>query len=303
MECEFCKNIFISVSSLNHHKKTAKFCLKIRNKVNDNFICEFCNKILTSNHWLKIHKEKCCKNLNYILEKNENLSIQNLDLLKIQEKLEIQIVDLKQNQEKYEKQIKDLQDKLENIAIKAVSKPTSITTNNNNNSRVNQIINNLTPITSQHIADNAQFLTLDHIKDGACGYAKYALEYPLKDKVLCVDYARRKIKYKDEEGNLVDDPEMTKLCKKFFKAIESHNNNLLNSYNTSILERMLDMNNDGNNEMTEEEGQKCMEIGNILLEEMMKVKNLKTDIEDIKKGNKPVMYHDFVKDVCSKSVC
>ena len=63
----------------------------------------------------------------------------------------------------------------------------------------------------------------------------------------------------------------------------------------------MDMNNDGNNEMTEEEANKCTDIGNILIDEIMKVKNMKTDIEDIKKGNKPVMYHDFVKDMCSKT--
>jgi hypothetical protein len=288
MECNFCKSVFSSKTNLNSHQTKAKYCLEIQGKTDSNlFKCEYCLKVLSSEKRLKSHYEIC----SYFAK------------VKVEDRYNERILELQEIIRNKDIQIQELQNKLENIAIKAISKPTSITTNNNNNSRVNQIINNLTPITSQHMADNAQFLTLDHIKDGASGYAKYALEYPLKDKILCVDYARRKIKYKDEEGNLVDDPEMTKLCKKFFIAIESHNNNLLNSYNTSILERMLDMNNDGNNEMTEEEGQKCMEIGNILLEEMMKVKNLKTDIEDIKKGNKPVMYHDFVKDVCSKTVC
>jgi hypothetical protein len=283
--CQFCGSIFSSNKALKLHQKNAKYCLKKRGEVLV-YKCEQCNKIMSTKHRLKTHKESCIQYREQILiEKYENI------IKDVKQDLLNQII-------QKDLQIQDLQDKLENIAIKAVSKSTTTV---NNNSRINQIINNLTPITSQHIADNAQFLTLDHIKDGASGYAKYALEYPLKDKVLCVDYARRKIKYKDEEGNLVDDPEMTKLCQKFFKAIEFHNNNLLNTYNTSILEKMMDMNNDGNNEMTEEEGQKCMEIGNILLEEMMKVKNLRTDIEDIKKGNKPIMYHDFVKDVCAST--
>jgi hypothetical protein len=291
MNCDFCNNVFSNQANLNNHKKNAKYCLLIQGKSKEcKFNCNGCSKTFSRQCELSRHTDTCNKNIEYKYKEK---------IIELQEQLMKQKDEFLEQIKQKDIHIKELEDKLENIAIKAVSKPTTI----NNNSRINQIINNLIPITSQHIADNAQFLTLDHIKDGASGYAKYALEYPLKDKVLCVDYARRKIKYKDEEGNLVDDPEMTKLCQKFFTAIESHNNNLLNSYNTSILERMLDMNNDGNNEMTEEESSKCMEIGNILLEEMMKVKNLKTDIEDIKKGNKPVMYHDFVKDVCSKTVC
>jgi hypothetical protein len=300
MNCVFCNSIFLNKTTLKNHQANAKYCLKLQGEeINNKFNCKECGKQLSTKNRLLTHLQVCEKVKNNEYEKKINI---------LKSFYEEKILLIEKEKENYESQItqqklhiKELENKLENIAIKAVCKPTSIT--NNNNSRINQIINNLTPITSQHIADNAQFLTLDHIKNGASGYAKYALEYPLKDKVLCVDYARRKIKYKDEEGNLVDDPEMTKLCQKFFIAIESHNNNLLNTYNTSILDRMLSMNNDDNNEMTEEEGQKCMEIGNILLEEMMKVKNLKTDIEDIKKGNKPVMYHDFVKDVCSKTVC
>jgi hypothetical protein len=46
------------------------------------------------------------------------------------------------------------------------------------------------------------------------------LEYPLKDKIVCTDFSRRKLKYKDENGNLIEDPEMIKLSQKLFKAIE-----------------------------------------------------------------------------------
>ena len=46
------------------------------------------------------------------------------------------------------------------------------------------------------------------------------MEYPLKDKIVCTDFSRRKLKYKDENGNLIEDPEMIKLSQKLFKAIE-----------------------------------------------------------------------------------
>jgi hypothetical protein len=285
MECQYCKNIFSNNHNLKQHQKSAKYCINLRGKnviSEKKYQCNICNKEYTSNHRLSSHLNKC------LVKKQEKDKYE--DLIKHKD---ILISELKDH-------IKQLENKLENIAIKAVSKPTTV--NNNNNSRVNQIINNLTPITTEHLTEHAQFLTLEHIKDGASGYAKYALEYPLKDKIICVDYARRKVKYKDEEGNLVDDPEMTKLAKKFFTAIETYNNNLLTNYNADILQRMLDVGGD-NNEMTQEEADKCILLGNALLEEMMKVKSMKTDIEDIKKGNKPELYYDFVKDVCSKTTC
>ena len=81
---------------------------------------------------------------------------------------------------------------------------------NQNQQRYNTIINNLTPITEDHLKEQAQFLTIDHVKNGVDGYVKYALDYPLKDKIVCTDFSRRKIKYKDEEGNIIEDPDWKK---------------------------------------------------------------------------------------------
>lgn len=71
------------------------------------------------------------------------------------------------------------------------------------------------PVTEELLLDNVQYLTIEHIKKGAEGYAEYALEYPLKDRLLCSDYSRRKVKFKDNDGNVITDPEMTTLARKF----------------------------------------------------------------------------------------
>ena len=34
-KCNFCNNTFSSVSQLNYHKKTAKYCLKIQEEQNE----------------------------------------------------------------------------------------------------------------------------------------------------------------------------------------------------------------------------------------------------------------------------
>lgn len=58
--CETCKNTFKTKSGLNTHKKTAKYCLKIRDTINLEFCCKFCSKIFTSKNNLEYH-EKICK--------------------------------------------------------------------------------------------------------------------------------------------------------------------------------------------------------------------------------------------------
>jgi hypothetical protein len=73
----------------------------------------------------------------------------------------------------------------------------------------------------------SEYLTLDHIKEGALGYAKFALEHPFKDRLLCVEYDRKKIKYKNSDGQYVTDPNLTKLAPKFFNSIEEQNNQLI----------------------------------------------------------------------------
>ena len=73
------------------------------------------------------------------------------------------------------------------------------------------------PLLKSDITDNVQYLTLEHHVKGAEGYAEYALEFPFKDKIVCVDTSRNKIKYKNEEGDIIEDigfrKMMTKLCK------------------------------------------------------------------------------------------
>lgn len=55
-ECEFCSKTFNQKFNLNHHQKTAKFCLSIRGKQNESFKCEYCEKKFTTKSTLIEHK-------------------------------------------------------------------------------------------------------------------------------------------------------------------------------------------------------------------------------------------------------
>ena len=63
MICEYCNTTFKTLSSLNYHKKSAKYCLQLRNeeiKINKIFVCDFCKKIVRQNK-KKIYMKKNVK--------------------------------------------------------------------------------------------------------------------------------------------------------------------------------------------------------------------------------------------------
>jgi hypothetical protein len=45
--------------------------------------------------------------------------------------------------------------------------------------------------------------------------------------MLCSDYYRRKVKFKDNDGNMITDFEITTLAKKFFLSIKKKNKKLI----------------------------------------------------------------------------
>jgi hypothetical protein len=204
-ECKFCEKTFLTKTNLIHHQKTAKYCLKKQNIITpeNEFLC-VCSKIFTTKLSFSRHEKIC----------NEAILLPYKELIK-----------------KQEEQIKDLQNKLENIALKAVEKPININNQRiNNNQKINNVINNLIPITDNYIKEQVPNLTIEHIKKGPIGYAEYILNYPLNKRILCVDYSRKKIKYKDEDGNIITDPEMALLSVKLFESIKERNKNLICEY-------------------------------------------------------------------------
>ena len=198
-KCEYCNKIFSNNSNLKTHINSAKYCIKLRNNfiVENQFICNYCNKDFTAKQKLDYHL------LNCNLKKNEDL--RNLKLT-IEERLKMQEDNykniIKELEDKYEKKIKELveqlkekDERIERLATVAINRPTT-----QNNQRINNIVNNLTPITEDYLKEQAEYLTLDHVKNGVNGYVQYTLDYPLKDKIVCTDFSRKRIKYKDEEG-------------------------------------------------------------------------------------------------------
>lgn len=87
---------------------------------------------------------------------------------------------------------------------------------------------NLAPITDQELQQHLQHLTIDFIQAGAKGYADWANIYPFKDRIVCTDKARKKLRYKDNEGIVVTDGGGVKLSQRFFQAIAERNEEIIN---------------------------------------------------------------------------
>jgi hypothetical protein len=271
MECKYCKNSFSTKTSLNNHKRTAKYCLKLRGVVAEyKYKCESCNmrfhKMFNLNRHIEICKsnDKVYRYMKTIKDLTDEIREKDVFLAQQNEQLS-----------KYENTIKELQNKLENIAIKAVSRPTT------KNTQINNYIQQLRPVTEEHLLDNAQHLTIDHIIKGPEGYAQYALDYPLKDRMLCSDYSRRKVKFKDKDGNVITDPEMTTLARKFFASIKEQNKQLVCRYANELKERLGDEN---------------------VMDTVVQMFDYKAAIEQGSDGEKTDFHHDFVKQVCSQTI-
>ena len=268
MECKYCKNTFSTKTSLNNHQKTAKYCLKLRNvEVKHVHKCDGCGRLFSRAYHLQRHEKKCRSN-ERVYELETKLSVIEKQLEKAQD----QLVEQESTIREKNLIIQHLQDKLENIALQAVKRPTTT-----NKTQINNFIQNMQPITVDQLIEHTPQLTIEHVQKGASGYAEYALEYPFKDRVVCVDYARRKIKFKNRDGNLITDPEMAKLAPMFFDSIKAKSSELIYSQNTP-------------------------DMDSAMFEEVAKLFNTNADVKNASSGIKTEFYHDFVKHVCSGSV-
>jgi DNA-binding transcriptional MerR regulator len=238
MECNFCKKTFSTLSSLNNHKISAKYCLKIQNKtIDEKFKCIHCDKNFTSKNALTLHK-KTCKDLDIIIRtKDKDIIIATQKNIiehhqKQEEKYKEQIQKI---EESYKEQIRELQDKLERLATTAISKPSSTTTNTTKITFISPLDlsqERISNIVSNKLNDN-------HIVDGMAGIAKF-----VKDEIItaddgtllygCVDASRQVFKYKNEKGDLIKDQKATKLIGAIQPVLKEKTNNMYFEYGNQI---------------------------------------------------------------------
>lgn len=145
-------------------------------------------------------------------------------------------------------------------------------------------------------------MTLDHIKAGPVGYAKYALEFPFKDKIICTDYARRKLKYKNEQGEIVSDPEGNKICKMFFSLTHDRNKELVDPYISELQHKLWNIPRECGDDLDEKEiGEYTYNMG-IISTNILKLTSDKKQYKYCLDGQKTDLQYKFIKYICSQTV-
>lgn len=266
-KCKHCDKLLSNKYSLKAHQKKSKKCLKLQNE--KILTCKGCNKLFSSIYTRKTHQRNCILYIEHWYNK----------LLRRKESV-----------------IRELEAKLENCAITAIkaSKPSTNT--------INIQINNLTPITEKLLQDNVKYLTLNHIKAGAAGLAKYALEYPLKGKIICTDYARRKLKYKNEEGNIVSDPDGHKISCMIFKSTKKRSDELAQPYMDNLQGTLWNIPLESKDDLNDEELESATQYMNSVSSILHDVISLKNQMRYSINGDKTDLQSDFVKYICAKTV-
>jgi len=176
---------------------------------------------------IKISSDVINSDYKELKEENINLKQENIRLRTRLEFLEENVTYLKQ-------QLQNKERSQENITLAAVTKPTTSV----KNTIKNAVIQNLLPIKEEEMKEHVPFLTLEHIKEGAEGYAKFALERPLKDRITCTDISRKKLAWKNDNGEILYDTEGQALCKKFFAVIHAKSENLFRELIKELGERL-----------------------------------------------------------------
>ena len=218
-KCEHCEKEY-STKSLNHHRKTAKKCLLLRDTIeNINLLtCKKCDFQTTLKNTLDRHK---CKSSE--VDKRRILELENKNI-------ERKIVDLESKSKNYEKKILELELKLEksmdnemNLQIKIesyeskmftlASKPT--TSVNTKTTNIQNLV--IADWKKDSISEKVQSdFTIEHLEDGIKGVARFTDQYIIrgvdgKKSLICSDPSRMIFKYKDENGVIQKDVRATKL--------------------------------------------------------------------------------------------
>lgn len=242
IECAFCKKYLSTSSSLKLHQKTAKYCLKVQGQ-NDpgDYECKICKDTFYLKAHLLYH-EKSCKDKDplkkYIkIDKNELADIKNNNKVLNDELKNLQEKNLKfeeDNKKKTQKIIRlqielDIVRKDKEILQNGVlNNIGSKNTNNitiNQNKYINSFLEKAEPITDIYLKNSIDNLTLELHKLGIQGYSQY-IDYTLKNRIICTDHSRKKIKYKDEHGTIREEIGHGNLFTNIFENISDKSSEL-----------------------------------------------------------------------------
>jgi hypothetical protein len=182
------------------------------------------------------------------------------------------------------KQVLESNKSQERVTLTAITRPATSTRNTIRNLQ----INNLQPLTDDIMRDALPNLTSDHVRAGAPGFARYALEFPLKDRVIVADAARKKLAWMDPGGNVVTDMEGHELTRRFFAIVKDPSIKKIKDLMTEVRDR----HDHAIDEDDDEEIKICDEL-------MCRLDDLRREIRQASAGEPTDLKSGFVKEICT----
>jgi hypothetical protein len=278
--CEYCKTEFKNNSSLKYHQKNAKYCLEMQGKKQDKFICNLCEKVLSSKQKLEHHQTICVKNKREInleivtQQQEETILKQKIEINNLKEQLQKQEENYKEQLQKQEEnhksQTKVFQEIIEKMGLRAIDKPT--TTNNTTNNTTLNITTSIDFNDTDKIKNiiNDDF-NIDYAVNGQKGLARFVTDKFLTDKdgkllYICTDPSRQIFKYKDITGEIKKDIEAKKLTNYIVDG--------------GIKQKTLDV---ANEWYIDEEGKMDINKFNIMLDQQQNIFKMNEDNNSFKK--------------------
>jgi hypothetical protein len=131
---------------------------------------------------------------------------------------------------------KDLQERYDKISLTAVKRPV----NHTKNIQINNYIQNMKPLRIEDIKESVPMLTLEHHVKGPEGYAEFALEFTFKDKIICLDENRNKFKYKNNDGDVIEDMGFRKMMTKLCLALKDRSFNLCQDHYENLAKKFTE---------------------------------------------------------------
>jgi hypothetical protein len=269
--CEFCKKSFTNYNNLKVHQKTAKFCLQIQNKpIDDNYVCEHCNKNFNLkkvfNNHIAICKDKKAfeekEQNDKLIERIKELENELKEKDKELNKKDILISELKVKVSSKDEIIKKLEKTNKELLKRPTTTSTSIVNNNDNrqqnqyNIQFNQLFEKLPILNEENVNNKLNELTTEE-KVNEYHFDNFYIEalekmaYQLKDFSFCTDASRKivVIKDKNEKSVKMNAEEFLSICFKYgSESILNHItftdkivDDKVNNFDRDLTSEMLDI--------------------------------------------------------------
>lgn len=178
--------------------------------------CGFCENYFKTQSSLNKHK----KTANFcVLIQKEKITTENKNLYA---QLDIKDQEIK----RLEKNIQELQTMLKDLASEAINKPSSVTNNSVNNSRIIQYLAPMT-LTEEKIEKILkEKFDSNYFWEAQRGLARFCVDHILKTEdgkmlLVCTDPVRNRFKYVDINNNLLEDIEGRRFIEKIAKPVRT----------------------------------------------------------------------------------